>query len=209
MDNQKNIKNVILDIGGVLVDIDEQATYDAFDRILRKDSKVDLNWENLPEVVVGMETGTWTKELFKDTMLGHCKPHVSASQMVDAWCAMLNEFPGRRVNLVKQLSEKYNVYVLSNTNVYHVSFFEIEFENRFGHNFHDLFSKVYFSNEIGCRKPNKQAFEHVLQDAGLNPAETVMVDDREDNCKGAESVGMQSILVPRDTGLEAVVKQLL
>lgn len=209
MDNQKKIKNVILDLGNVLVDINEQATYDAFARILRPDAKIDIQWENLPEIVTGMETGTWTKKLFKETMLGYCKPGVSASQMVDAWCAMLNEFPSKRVNMVKKLRKKYNLYVLSNTNVYHVDFFKIEFENRYHSKIEDLFDKVYFSNEIGCRKPNAEAFEFVLNNAGLDASETVMVDDRQDNCDAAVAAGMQALKVPANTGLEAVICQLL
>lgn len=209
MTDQKIIKNVILDLGGVLIDIDPKNTYREFKRILRPETFLDIDWDNLPEVVHAMETGKWSKEEFKKTMLDACLPTTTATQMVDAWCAMLMEFRAPRVRMVQELAEKYNVYLLSNTNVYHVDFFEKEFKNRFHFKLKKLFKKMYYSHEIGFRKPDKEAFEFVLNDAGLIAQETVMVDDRADNCRAAESIGMSSILVPENTGLERVICQLL
>jgi glucose-1-phosphatase len=209
MIDQKIIKNVILDLGGVLVDIEPLNTQKAFKRIFRPEAFIDIDWENLPEVVVAMETGKWDKDKFKKTMLDACLPGITAIQMVDAWCAMLMEFRAIRVKMVQDIGEKYNIYLLSNTNVYHVDFFEKEFKNRFHFKLKNLFTKVYYSHEIGLRKPDKAAFEYVLNDAGLVAGETVMIDDRVENCKAAESVGMHSILVPENSGLEKVIAQLL
>lgn len=209
MNDQKNIKNVIVDLGGVLVDIDPENTYAEFRRILLPEVQLNLNWDELPEVVVGMETGAWSKEKFKSTLRQACKKGVSDSQIVDAWCAMLEEFKAIRVKYLKDLGEKYNLYLLSNTNVYHVDYFEKEFKNRYHFSLKKLFKKVYYSHEIGSRKPDLKAFEFVLNDAQLNAAETVMVDDRLDNCQAAEAVGMQVIHVPANTGLEAIIKKLL
>ncbi|MFA9388396.1 MAG: HAD family hydrolase [Prolixibacteraceae bacterium] len=209
MNDQKNFKNVILDLGGVLVDLDPELTYSEFKRILKPGIEMNINWEELPDVVVGMETGNLSKEKFKSTMRKVCKPGVSDSQIVDVWCAMLLEFPAIRVSMLKELAEKYTLFLLSNTNVYHVAYFEKEFKNRYHFPLSDLFTKVYYSNEIGLRKPDAACFEHVLNDAGLVATETVMVDDRPENCEAAEKLGMHSIVVPEQTGLEMVISQLL
>jgi putative hydrolase of the HAD superfamily len=209
MNKQKIIKNIILDLGGVLVDIEPQNTYKAFKRIFKPGVLVDIDWDNLPEVVTAMETGKWSKEKFKKTMLEACKPGVSASQMVDAWCAMLMEFRAPRVKMVEDLAKNYNVYLLSNTNVYHVSFFEKEFKYRFHFPLKRLFKKVYYSNEIGLRKPDPKAFEYVLNDADLIAEETVMVDDRSENCEAAASLGMQYLKVSDKSGLEEIIGELL
>ncbi|MGF7138188.1 HAD family hydrolase [Roseimarinus sediminis] len=208
MIDQKIIKNVILDLGGVLVDIEPENTYAEFERIFLPEVFVDINWDSLPEVVVAMETGQWSKDKFKRTMMKACKPGVSVPQMVDAWCAMLMEFRAPRVKMVQELARKYNVYLLSNTNVYHVSYFENEFKNRFHFPLKDLFTKVYYSNKIGHRKPEREAFEYVLNDAGIKAEETVMVDDRPDNCDAARKMGMQALQVPENSGLEAVISYL-
>lgn len=209
MIDQQIIKNVILDLGGVLVDIDPETTHAELERILRPEAFSQIFSEELPEVIVAMETGAWSKEEFKRTMLKSCHKGVSASQVVDAWCDMILEFRAPRVKMVQKLAKKYNVYLLSNTNVYHVSYFEDEFKNRFHFSIKKLFKKVYYSNKIGYRKPDPRAFEFVLKDANLNPGETVLVDDRAENCESAEKLGIKSIKVPDNSGLEAVINQLL
>lgn len=209
MINQHNVKNVILDLGGVLVDINPQKTYSALKRILSPEF-VDTNqWEEIPEMVVAMETGRWKKHEFIEHFRKICKPDVIEEEIIDAWCAMILEFPHERVERVKSLSEKYRVYLLSNTNVFHIKYFEKEFKNRYHISLHQLFSKVYYSSEIGFRKPDVECFLYVLNDAGIKASETIMVDDMEDNCIIAESVGMQSLRVPEKSGLEAVIDQLL
>lgn len=209
MNDQQNIKNLIIDLGGVLVDIDPQCTYAEFKRILLPDVQQTLKWDEMPEVVIAMETGAWTKEEFKENMRKACKPGVTDSQIVDAWCAMIDEFRAIRIRHLQKLSKKYNLYLLSNTNHYHVAYFEKEFKNRYHFSLKKLFTKVYYSHEIGCRKPDAKAFEFVLNDADLNPLETALVDDRQDNCNTAVQLGMVAIKVPENSGLEAVIDQLL
>ncbi|MBN1767691.1 MAG: HAD family phosphatase [Prolixibacteraceae bacterium] len=209
MIDQQIIKNVILDLGGVLVDVEPETTYAEFERILRPESFRQIISEELPEIVHAMETGSWSKERFKQTVLAHCNKGVSDSQVIDAWCDMILEFRAPRVKMTQDLGKKYKLYLLSNTNVYHVSYFENEFKNRFHFSIKKLFKKVYYSNEIGFRKPDPSAFEYVLNDSGLNAAETVLVDDRADNCETARKLGMQAIKVPEQSGLEAVIKQLI
>ncbi|MCF8357421.1 MAG: HAD family phosphatase [Prolixibacteraceae bacterium] len=205
----KKFKNILFDLGGVLIDIDFEQTRKAFNRILKPEAKANLNWDELPEVVTAMETGRWSKDKFKAEMLRLCNPGISAYQMVDAWCAMIQEFPSFRLTMLRNLAKTYNLYLLSNTNTYHIRFFEFEFLNRYHVPLKKEFKKVYYSSQIGYRKPDPESFRYVLKDAGLIAAETVLVDDRQDNCDTAESLGMLSIKVPENTGLEAVIEQIL
>jgi putative hydrolase of the HAD superfamily len=209
MIDQQNLKNVILDLGGVLVDINPQKTYSALKRILTPEKSESIQWDEIPDIVFAMETGLWKKHEFIDHLRKVCKPDVIEEEIIDAWCAMILEFPHDRVEMVKALSEKYQVYLLSNTNVFHIKYFEKEFKNRYHISLHQLFSKVYYSSEIGFRKPDIESYHYVLNDAGIIAEETIMVDDREDNCIMAESIGMRSVKVPENSGLEAVIEQLL
>jgi glucose-1-phosphatase len=209
MIDQQNVKNVILDLGGVLVDINPQKTYSALKRIISSEESYSIQWDKIPEIVVSMETGRLTKHEFIDQIKKVCKPDVIEEEIIDAWCAMILEFPHDRVEMVKLLSEKYQVYLLSNTNAFHIKYFEKEFKNRYHISLHQLFSKVYYSSEIGFRKPDIESYHYVLKDAGIIAEETIMVDDREDNCIMAESIGMRSVKVPENSGLEAVIEQLL
>lgn len=209
MNDQQIYKNIILDLGGVLVDIDPDKTYSELKRILLPEHCGLLYQDQLPEVVVAMETGAWSKEEFKEKMRNACKPGVTDSQFIDAWCAMIDDFRALRIRHLQKLAKKYKLYLLSNTNLYHVAYFEKEFKNRYHFSLKKLFQKVYYSHEIGCRKPNAEAFQFVLNDAGLIAEETIMVDDRQDNCDAAIALGMKAVKVPENSGLEAVINQLL
>jgi len=209
MINQHNVKNIILDLGGVLLDFNPQRTYSALKRILSPEESDSIQWDEIPEIVLAMETGQWKKHEFIDHIKKVCKPDVIEEEIIDAWCAMILEFPHERVEMVKSLSEKYQVFLLSNTNTFHIKYFEKEFKNRYHISLHQLFSKVYYSSDIGFRKPDIESFLFVLKDAGINAEETIMVDDREENCVMAESIGIKSVKVPEKSGLEAVIEQLL
>jgi glucose-1-phosphatase len=209
MIDQHIVKNVILDLGGVLVDIEPDNTINELKRIVQPHLLDNLDWDGAPEVIFAMETGKWSKQQFIQHFKSICKPGVIEEEIVDAWCAMLLEFPRERVEMVKSLGEKYNLYLLSNTNTYHIKCFESEFKNRYNFPLKRLFKHIYYSSEIGFRKPDTECFNHVLTHAGLIPEETIMVDDREDNCLAAEAIGMHSLKVPENSGLEAVVGELL
>jgi glucose-1-phosphatase len=209
MVGQNILKNVVLDLGGVLVDIDPAKTLNAMMMLIDPKTSLKPDWAELNNVVHAMEVGKWSQEEFILKMKEVCRPNVAEAEIRDAWCVMLLHFPSLRVDMVRLLSDRYRVFLLSNTNEIHVNYFEQQFEQRYGFSMHCLFEKVFYSNKIGCRKPDAEAFLHVLNNAGLNPTETVMVDDRLDNCQGAEAVGMRYINVPENTGLEAVVDQLI
>lgn len=209
MIDQYIVKNVILDLGGVLVDIEPENTLNALKRIVKPQLFDTISMDDTPEVVIDMEVGKMKKEDFFNHFRKICKSDVIEEEIVDAWNAMVLEFPHERVEMVKSLSEKYNLYLLSNTNVFHIKCFETDFKNRYHFPLKKLFNNVYYSSEIGLRKPDSECFEHVLSHAGIKPEETVLVDDKEDNCRTAESIGMYSLKVPENSGLEAVIEQLL
>jgi len=209
MINQHNVKNIILDLGGVLLDFNPQRTYTALKRILSPEISDTIEWNEIPEIVLAMETGQWKKHEFIDHLKKVCKPNVIEEEIIDVWCAMILEIPHERVEMVKALSEKYQVYLFSNTNAFHIKYFEKEFKNRYHFSLHQLFTKIYYSSEIGFRKPDSQGFLFVLNDAGIKAEESIMVDDLGANCQAAELLGIRSVKVPENSGLEAVINQLI
>jgi glucose-1-phosphatase len=209
MINQYKVKNVIIDLGGVLVNINPQKTFSAFKRILIPELADSVQWNEIPEEFLALETGRINKEEFISYFSKLCKPEVLRDEIVNALCAMILDFPYERVEIIKSLSEKYQVYLLSNTNPFHIHHFEKEFQNRYYFSLHQLFTKVYYSSEIGYRKPEAHCFHYVLNDAGIKAEETVMIDDMAENCLAAEAIGLMSLKVPENKGLEAVIGQLI
>ena len=205
----RTIKNIILDLGGVLFDIDPKRSQRAFEQILKPEFKIDEHWGELLPIVYEMEVGALTNDAFFERVQALTTPGTSIEAILHAWCTMLIGFPHKRLEMVARLAQRYNLFVLSNTNALHVDYFEDLFLQTHGFNFRTQFKHVFYSSDIGLRKPHAEAFRHVVKFAGLKTHETVMVDDLHENCQAAESIGLQSVRVPAETGLEAVMDQLI
>ena len=105
---------------------------------------------------------------------------------------MLDDVPAYKLDLLMELRSKYNTMLLSNTNEIHWLWAE---KNSFAHNGHqagDFFNKIYLSYELNMVKPNADIFEYVLQDAAIDPAETLFIDDAIPNCRTAEALGIRT-----------------
>jgi len=81
--------------------------------------------------------------------------------------------------------------LLSNTNALHVPYFVSLLKTQHGfEEMESLFEKVYYSHELGMRKPDRAIYEFVLRDAGIVPEETLFIDDREENILAARELGI-------------------
>lgn len=199
------MKSIIFDLGGVLLDIDVDLTFEEFESIIRPEFCPVREWNELYNMIVAMETGKWDVDFFVKYVKQFTRPNVESSQIIDAWCAMIHEFPVSRINLLAELSKRADLYLLSNTNILHIREFETDFLFRYGYSINNLFSKVFYSSEIGLRKPNADVFEYVMKQVGIKASDTLLIDDRRENCEAARSLGITAIEVPKNTGLEAVI----
>jgi len=97
---------------------------------------------------------------------------------------------------VQELSRKYRVFLLSNTNAFHVEYYNDMLNRDFGiQNLDHLMEKAFYSNELGCRKPDKEIYLKVLEQAGIKAEETLFIDDNEENVKVAEELGIRAVKV--------------
>ena len=180
------IKNIIFDLGGVVLNLDQEKTLRAFKRLGA--NLEELNLEN--SIFLDFETGKVDEDYFLQSLFTLLKGNASKEQITQAWNSMLLELPAHRVEIIKQLKSKYRLFLLSNTNSIHIN---AVFEEHGKTVFEELFEKIYLSHEIGIRKPDVACYEYVLRDANLKGSETVFVDDNRLNLKGAESAGINTI----------------
>jgi putative hydrolase of the HAD superfamily len=180
------IKNIIFDLGGVVLNLDQEKTLRAFKRLGA--NLEELNLEN--SIFLDFETGKVDEDYFLQSIFTLLKGNASKEQITQAWNSMLLELPAHRVEIIKQLKSKYRLFLLSNTNIIHI---KAVFEEHGKTIFEELFEKIYLSHEIGIRKPDVACYEYVLRDANLKGSETVFVDDNRMNIKGAESAGINTI----------------
>lgn len=196
----KGIKSIIFDLGGVILNINFQLTYQAFEQLGVKDFTSLYNQFHGSPLFNGLETGKVSNEDFLAEMHKYAPEGTTSQQIIDAWNAMLLDFPLQRLQLLQQLRQHYGLYLLSNTNAIHLQAFNNQLQQSRGiPSLAAFFDKAYYSHLIGCRKPDKEAYQLVLDENGLNPAETLFIDDTLPNIEGAQAVGLQTIhlLPPR------------
>ncbi len=196
-----SVKNIIFDLGGVLLGIDAQRSIKAFEDLGMPQLIKAGGWGYNHPVFLDMEAGKLTDDEFRNGIRQLLPKQVENDEIDAAWCAMiLNYFP-ERIELINRLSKDYRVYLFSNTNAIHIRHFHGLFSQTFGHSLSDLFVKDYYSSEIGLRKPAIESFNYVLNDAGLKAEETLFVDDSDANVESAKKTGMSTIWLTPESDL--------
>lgn len=191
------IKNIIFDLGGVILNIDFKKTELAFAKLGVGDFNAYYTLQTSIPLFHDLETGSITPETFYDKLRELLKLPLSNEELRDAWNALLIDFPPERIEWLKQIKNKYNIYLLSNTNQIHYdAFIELYNEQIKDGNFDDLFIKTYYSHQIKLRKPSKESFEFVLKNENLLAEETVFIDDLLPNIEAAKQVRLQTMHLP-------------
>ena len=192
----KKIKNILFDLGGVIIDIDVNKTAQQMAFILGLENP--SNGDNVlnHEIFKQYETGMLKSDEFIQALKNMAQKDVQESKIMEAWNAMLLHIPERRVRLLENLMKKKRLFVLSNTNELHVNHFNKMIPGY--SNLSQLFEKIYYSNEIGYRKPTKEAFHIVIKENSIAPTETLFIDDTIENIKAASEMNFQTLLVKGD-----------
>ncbi|MFV0366171.1 MAG: HAD family hydrolase [Mangrovibacterium sp.] len=187
-----NIKNIIFDLGGVLLRIDPNRTTAAFRDLGMPDLIREGGFSYDYQVFLDMEQGRISPDEFRAGIQTLLPQPVSSKQIDEAWNAMLLDFMPERIALVQALRANYRVFLFSNTNAIHQQCFHEKFFQQHNYAMPALFDHDFYSHEIGLRKPKTEAFQKVLKLANINAHETLFVDDLETNCQAAEQVGLQT-----------------
>lgn len=191
----KHITTVIFDLGGVLFDIEYKHTQQAFQKLgaLTDFDKV-YSQQKQAGIFDEFEKGNISPTQFRAGLREWLPSTVTDKQIDDAWNALLIGFPPDKVKLLSKLKQKYDLFLLSNTNEIHLP----EAMNMID-NAHTpgqlgkLFIKEYYSCRMGLRKPEKMIYERVVFENKLDPTTTLFVDDLAQNIEGAQSTGLQTL----------------
>ena len=181
-------KNIILDFGDVLLNLDKPATA----REMVKYGFTNIT-EELDTLFKNYEKGTVSTEQFL-TITGNLFPKATEQNLIDAWNAILLDFPEYRLKFLETLaaSNKYRLFLLSNTNDLHIEFEKLSMGTDMFNRFKNCFEVFYLSYEMGMRKPDAEIFEFVLTENRLNAEETLFVDDTKENIDAAALLGIQT-----------------
>jgi HAD superfamily hydrolase (TIGR01509 family) len=192
----KDVKNIIFDLGGVIMDIDVKRTLHAFSELGLKNIHEYFGHGFAASFFSDHEAGRISDEDFLKEIKNLLPGELSDKDVTDAWNALLLYFPPERIALLKALRKKFRLFLFSNTNAIHHQKFSEIYRETFPGELEDLFEKAYFSHVLGHRKPETGGFELIIEENGLNPKETLFVDDAIMNVEGAIKSGLKGLYLP-------------
>lgn len=185
------IKNIIFDFGGVIINIDYHLTAKAFEKLGVTDFDRMFSQASQTDIFDRIEVGAITPSQFREELRRITNLNVSDQQLDDAWNAMLLDYPKHRLDMLLSLKNRYRLFLLSNTNKIHKDCYYQSLLKEHGYNgLECFFEKLYFSHEVGLRKPEAPIFELVLKENGLRAEETLFIDDTAINLEMPAALGM-------------------
>lgn len=189
---RKGIKNLIIDFGGVLIDLDRRRCIEHFQKLELPDVEVVLDLYHQQDFFQKYEKGLITSAEFRNVIREKIGKPVTDAQIDKAWNSFLVSIPAYKLDLLLKLRKDYLVYLLSNTNDIHWQWacrhafpykaFRVE----------DYFEQIFLSYEMNMAKPDADIFQTVLSKTGIATQETLFIDDSEDNCRTAEALGIST-----------------
>jgi len=198
------IKNIIFDLGGVIININLNKTTQAFADLTGRSFQEIQDGINRLKVYYKYEVGELNDTQFRNLIRECINTDLPDDKIDLAWNALLEDIPQERVRLIEKLRHKYRIFILSNTN--HIHYQEVEniLQRDAGvSSFSNIFEKVYLSWEMKLCKPFREIYEFVLKDAELSPSETLFIDDNLHNIEAASQLGIKGIhLQPPSTILD-------
>lgn len=176
-------KNILLDFGGVLIDLDAYTMEKSFES---------LRVNEAPEAskLHQFETGKIDLDAFY--ALWKRPKWVSNNDIKKAWNSMVLEVPEERIVLLQKLKKEHNLYLVSNTNAIHIDDIKKKMGPFGWKKFSSLFEGMFFSYEMKQRKPDAGFFKKVLKDAGLKPEDCTFIDDTKEHVHAAKKLGMDT-----------------
>lgn len=179
------IDTIIFDFGDIFINLDKQGTISGFQNLGMKE------WiSEFDELNFSFEVGAISPEDFIDGFHKQL-PNASTEEILKAWNTVLADFPLYRLEFLQELSKKYRLFLLSNTDSIHIKTFEEKSGPSFYQDFYNCFEKVYFSFDLGMRKPDPKIYQYLIDKHNLVPENTLFVDDKKENTDSAAALGIK------------------
>ncbi|RXR22465.1 HAD family hydrolase [Flavobacterium stagni] len=178
------IDAIIFDFGDIFINLEKEAQIEAFKKLGLDGPKDDLIAQNDL-----FEKGKISEQEFLESFHNYI-PNATLLEIRDAWNSIIGEFPLERLEFLQMLSGKYRMFLLTNTDEIHISKFEHKVGMSFYTDFYNCFEKVFYSYEMGMRKPEPEIFNHILNKYDLSPKRTLFIDDKKVNTDAAEALGL-------------------
>ena len=191
---EKTIHNIVFDYGNVVINLDIDATYQAFESIGA--SRFSESWNEIMKsrLFQKYERGDISTPDFRNILRTAFDTDISDDKIDWAWNQILRDMPNSRIQLLKDIRTHYRTFLLSNSNDVHYQYYLTDLQQQHQlESFDVLFEKAYFSYKLNMIKPEPEFYQKVLSNHHLNAYETLFVDDLKQNIDAASALGMHTI----------------
>lgn len=201
------IKNLLFDLGGVIMNIRRADCVEAFRKLGMAEADSYLGEYSQSGPFKGIENGDYTPAQFHDAVRAIIGSPVTDEAIDEAFCRFLLGIPAERLRALEKLHRNYRIYMLSNTNpiMWHRAI--LPYFTADGHSLTYYFDGVLRSYEAGCMKPDPEIFRQAEERFGIRPGETIFLDDSLHNTEVAASLGFHTIHVAPGQEFLPLVKQ--
>ena len=199
----EHIKNIVFDLGGVLMDFDFAGAAIKFQKLGLPVTLPDTSTQSCPKNTANKEAdklinayinGFINEDQFADLLLPHCKEGVTHRDITDTLFSLDGSFPSSRIEALIKLRKHYNVILLSNIN-HHMWQRTIEMLARQGNKVSECFDRTFLSYEMQMAKPSDEIYNSMISQTHIEPSESLYFDDLPENIEAGTKAGMISCLV--------------
>lgn len=196
-------------MGGVLVDLDVEGCKQAFKDYIgyyEIDNIIDACHQK--GIYGDLEEGVLSGDEFRRIVLADSRPGALAEDVDRAMWHILVGIEPYKVEMLKRLSESYELYLLSNNNPVCLPRAKAIF-NEAGIPLEDVFRKCFYSFEMKALKPSEAFYRAVMREIGLPAENLLFIDDSQKNVDGAVAAGLPAVFYEPGTDLEALINDKL
>ncbi|MGQ0828458.1 MAG: HAD family hydrolase [Bacteroidota bacterium] len=191
--NPNNYKNIIFDLGGVILNIDYTLLIKAFKNLEIEHFDELYSQAHQIKWFDQYEKGQISSADFRNEIRSFAKKNIPDELIDQAWNSMLLDLPAERLKLLQSFKRTHRTFLLSNTNEIHMKAINKYLQKTYGiSDLSGCFEKMYLSYEIGMRKPNADIFELVLSENKLMPSETLFIEDSIQHIEAAKKLGIHT-----------------
>ena len=188
------IRNIVFDLGGVIMTICQEEAIKRFKSIGFKNVEDYLNPYTQTDIFGDIEEGKISAEQFREKLSELIGKEVTYEECKFAWLGYRQDVPLRNLDILRKLKvQGYKLILLSNTNPFMMSWgLSGEFDGN-GNSLESYFDSLYLSYKLGVMKPNKKIFQYIIDNEKIQPGESLFIDDGERNINAARLLGFKTL----------------
>lgn len=209
MSSSTEIKAIVFDMGGVLVDLDmDRCRHHFIDKLGYKDIDNILDACHQKGIYSDLEGGTMSPEDFRKEILNGCNPGTTDKDVDEAMQSLLVGIEPYKSELLRDLSTKFDLYMLSNNNSISFARSRAMFEEA-GIPVETTFKHLFLSYEMKMLKPSAEIYLSSIEYIGLPAENLLFIDDSQANIDAARSCGMNVLYYKQGDDLKSALQKAI